>query len=74
MNFWLRDEEGLGLFQRGDTMMLRNRLVSDGQRQFVVTSGLYRPDLDVCRQSLAQLRASRGPQQPVPPRGPVQAL
>ncbi len=65
-NFWLHDEEGLSLFQLDDTLLLRNRLVSDGRHRFVVTSVLCGDDLDACRQRLAQLRASRGPQQPLP--------
>lgn len=65
-NFWLRDEEGLSLFQVNGTMLVRNRLVSDGQRQFVVSSVLCGHDLEVCRQSLAQLRATRTLQQPLP--------
>ncbi len=65
-NFWLHDEEGLSLFQLEGTMLVRNRLVSDGRRRFVVTSVLCGNDLEACRQSLADLRARRGPQQPQP--------
>ncbi|MQP75332.1 TonB family protein [Stenotrophomonas sp. MYb238] len=64
-NFWLRDEEGLSLFQLEGPMMVRNRLVSDGRHRFVVTSVLCGNDLEACRQALAELRAARGPQQPV---------
>jgi TonB family protein len=70
-NFWLRDEEGLSLFQVNGTMMVRNRLVSDGQRQFVVSSVLCGHDLEACRQSLAQLRATRTSQQPMPQATPA---
>lgn len=66
VNFWLRDEEGLSLFQLDGTMLVRNRLVSDGQRRFVVSSVLCGRDLEACRQSLAQLRATRTMQQPLP--------
>lgn len=65
-NFWLRDEEGLSLFQLEGAMMVRNRLVSDGRHRFVVTSVLCGNDLEACRQSLAELRAGRGPQRPQP--------
>lgn len=71
VNFWLRDEEGLSLFQLNGTMMVRNRLVSDGQRQFVVSSVLCGRDLEACRQSLGQLRATRALQQPVPLAAPA---
>lgn len=66
LNFWLRDEEGLSLFQLNGTMLVRNRLVSDGQRRFVVSSVLCGRDLDACRDSLGQLRAQRAVQQPLP--------
>lgn len=46
--------------------LVRNRLVSDGQHRFVVSSVLCGRDLEVCRHSLAQLRANRTTQQPLP--------
>ncbi len=71
VNFWLRDEEGLSLFQLDGTMLVRNRLVNDGQHRFVVSSVLCGRDLEVCRHSLAQLRANRTTQQPLPVDAPT---
>ncbi|MCL7714437.1 TonB family protein [Stenotrophomonas mori] len=65
-HFWLRDEEGVSLFQTDGTMMVRNRLVDDGRQRFVVTSVLCGSDLEACRRSLADLRDRRGPQRPQP--------
>lgn len=66
VNVWLRDEEGLSLFQWNGQVLVRNRLVDDGQHRFVVSSALCGPDLAACRQSLLQLQAARGEQHPLP--------
>ena len=66
MDFWLRDEEGLSLFQWYGHLLVRNRQVQQGGRQFVVSSALCGNDLEACRQRLGQLQAARGRQFPQP--------
>lgn len=60
--FWLHDEEGLNLFQVSRDLIVRNRLVNDGTRQFVVSSALCPMELEPCRAHLSQLQAGRGRQ------------
>ncbi len=52
-------------------VLVRNRLVNDGQQRFVVGSVLCGRDLEACRHSLAQLRANRTTQQPLPADAPT---
>jgi len=52
-------------------VLVRNRLVNDGQQRFVVGSVLCGRDLEACRHSLAQLRANRTTQQRLPADAPA---
>ena len=61
---WVRDAEGVSLFQWFGPLLVRNRRVEQDGLQFVVSSALCGNDLAACRQQLGRLQAGRGRQYP----------